>query len=148
MKLAIFESDVMKKFDPNATYVDLSGCTSLAEVPAFPNATHVDLSGCTSLTEVPAFPNATHVDLSGCTEAIEAWRTKRLVPLLTATGKEVSQVIEKTWKCHNWSNCPMHEVFGVSSVAEVPVPWRGEAAIFVSLFDARLLKAPLDLLAK
>ena len=127
-----------------ATGVDLSGCTGLKAVPEFPNATHVNLTGCTGLKAVPEFPEATGVDLSGCTTLIQKWTAEKLIPLLTAAGKSVSEVLATgCWECHTWSNCPMHAVFGVGSVTEVPSEWRQDAGIFVRLFDSEQLEKPV-----
>ena len=128
---------------PNAKYVDLSGCTALETVPELPNAKYVYLSGCTALETVPDLPNAEYVDLSGCTGITKKWIDERLVPLLTATGKTVKEILDTgCWECHSWDNCPMHAVFGVRSVSDVPMQWRKDAAIFVPLFDEDLIPRP------
>ena len=107
------------------------------------NAKTVDLSGCTALETVPDLPNAAYVYLSGCTAAAQTWIETNLEPLLRATGKTVSDVIRTgCWDCHEWANCPMHEVFGTNSISGVPKEWRGVAAVFVGLFDAGLIPCP------
>lgn len=107
------------------------------------NATRIYASGCTGLTELTA-PNATRIDASGCTGLVEQFIDKKLIPLLTATGKTVGEVLSSgCWECHQWSNCPMHAVFGVNEIESVPKQWRSDAAIFVSLFDAGLIPCPV-----
>lgn len=63
--------------------------------------------------------------------------------LLQVTGLKLEQVAtEETWTCHNWENCPMRVVFGAKNTSEVPALYRAQAALFVTLFDARLIPQP------
>ena len=48
-------------------------------------------------------------------------------------------VTEEQWACHSWSNCPMHAVFGVERLSDVPAVWRSHAELFIRLFDDRVL---------
>ena len=83
------------------------------------------------------------MDLSGCTNLVEQWQSQRLIPLLTATGKTVEEVLATgCWECHDWTNCPMHVVFGVTEIAKVPKEWQKDASIFVNLFDGKCLVKP------
>lgn len=61
-----------------------------------------------------------------------------IVPaLLVAGGKPLAEVANvDTWKCHSWSNCPMHVAFDATGLEGVPAPWREHAKLFVRLFDA------------
>ena len=67
-----------------------------------------------------------------------------IVPaLLEAGGKPIRDVLGTgCWDCHDWSNCPMHAVFGVNSTGEIPAIWRPHAEVFVRLFDAGQLPKP------
>ena len=73
-----------------------------------------------------------------------AWKTyvEEMVPqLLTITGKPLDDVANPAaWDCHAWSNCPMHAVFGVDGISEVPPLYRAHANLFVQAFDAQLLE--------
>ena len=103
----------------------------------------VDVSWNDEVTELAA-PNATTIYARGCTGLTEAWERDRLIPLLTATGKSVSDVLATgCWDCHSWENCPMHVVFGVNSTEQIPKQWRSDAAIFIGLFDANILAKPV-----
>ena len=124
---------------PNATAIYAIGCTGLTSLEA-PNATTIYARGCTGLTSLEA-PNATAIYASGCPGLTSQWKKTRLIPLLRATGKSVAEVVKIHWECHEWSNCPMHGVFGVKSVSEVPREWQFDASWFVSVFDAAELPA-------
>ena len=116
------------------------------ELPANfdPNATDVCVVNNPGLTSLPELPNATVVTINDCPSLVENWIATRLTPLLTATGKTVEEVVATgCWECHEWANCPMHVVFGVNSVESVPKQWRSQAAIFVHLFDSRLIPCPV-----
>jgi hypothetical protein len=125
---------------PNAEYVYASGCTGLTELAA-PNAKTVYASGCTGLTELAA-PNAKTVDARGCTGLTEYMSGDRLTALLTGGGKTVAEVA-KHWNCHDWSNCPMHAAFGALCISDVPAKFQADAALFVSLFDDKLISCPV-----
>ncbi len=66
--------------------------------------------------------------------------------LLQAGGRSLAEVATpEHWTCHTWTNCPMAVAFGARSLAEVPALYRGEASLFVTLFDAGAL--PLSAIA-
>ena len=127
---------------PNAETVDASGCTALTALD-LPNAKTVDARGCTALTALD-LPNAETVYASGCT-ALTAWYTqKRMISFLTGGGKSIEECCgDEHWQCHSWDNCPTRAAYGVSSIGQLPGKWRSEAAIFIGLFDAGLLKNPV-----
>jgi hypothetical protein len=122
---------------PNATIVYATDSTALTTLTV-PNATHVEASGCTALTTLTV-PNATHVDARGCPLLTATWKRDRLVRLLKAGGHDATDVVRNSWGCHDWRNCPMHEVFGVAHISKIPAEWRYDASYFVSVFDAKEL---------
>ncbi len=66
-----------------------------------------------------------------------------LPALLTAGGKPLAAVAtEAAWSCHDWDNCPMRVAFDAKGFVDVPEPWRAQAELFVTLFDAELI--PLE----
>src|SRR5262249_49372931 len=61
----------------------------------------------------------------------------------TAAGKTLEQVLKTgCWDCHEWTNCPMAEAFGVHDLSGVPLLLRPRADQFVQLFDAGLIPRP------
>jgi uncharacterized protein YjbI with pentapeptide repeats len=62
--------------------------------------------------------------------------------LLIAGGKSLAEVVNASWDCHRWDNCPMAVAFSVHSLEDVPPLYAYEAAQFVMLFDAKLLPKP------
>ena len=111
-------------------------------------ATRVDASGCTGLTEL-ALPAATRVDASGCTGLTE-WCERyqqpggRMEQYLTGGGKALAEVCAaEHWDCHDWSNCPTVAAYGARSIGDLPPDRRVEGALFIALFDAGLLRAPV-----
>jgi uncharacterized protein YjbI with pentapeptide repeats len=72
------------------------------------------------------------------------WETylRDVVPALCTAGGVELEVVAQAWDCHSWSNCPMHAAFNVNSIEEVPPLYRGQARLFVQLFDANLIPRP------
>lgn len=69
----------------------------------------------------------------------------RMEKFLTGGGRSLEAVCApEHWDCHEWGNCPTHAAYGASGINGVPEPFRVEAAIFIGLFDARLLQNPLE----
>ncbi|MEI9975066.1 MAG: hypothetical protein WDO73_25250 [Ignavibacteriota bacterium] len=133
---------------PAAKTVDARGCTALTELD-LPAAKTVDARGCTALTELD-LPAAKTVYASGCT-ALTEWCAKyqepggRMEKFLTGGGKSLEVVCApEHWECHNWGNCPTHAAYGTDSIDGLPEEVRNEAAIFIGLFDSRLLRNPLE----
>ena len=105
------------------------------------NDKYVDISYRKDVTELVA-PNAKRVDCRGCTGLIE-WFYPRLIPLLEGGGKKLEDILATgCWECHRWDNCPLHEAYGVYCINDLPQERRSDGAIFVSLFDSRLLPKP------
>ena len=76
-------------------------------------------------------------------ETGETWgeyKTQTVPALLCATGKELKAVIEASWDCHSWENCPMAIAFNVHEISEVPILYRPRANQFIKYFDAGMLK--------
>ncbi len=60
--------------------------------------------------------------------------------LLAADGVALADVVTTEQRaCHEWSNCPMHTVFGANQVKDVPAVWRSHADLFLALFDSKIL---------
>ena len=130
---------------PNAEYVDASGCTGLTELAA-PNAEYVYASGCTGLTELAA-PNAEYVDASGCTGLAEKFQSSGdMEKFLTGGGKTLAEVCApEHWNCHEWTNCPTAAAYnGANCISQLPADKQFLGSLFISLFDAGLLKNPLE----
>ena len=73
----------------------------------------------------------------------ETWKEykEQTVPaLLIAGGKALRDVIEQSWDCHSWENCPMAVAFDVHKVEDVPILYRPRAEQFIRYFDAKMLK--------
>jgi hypothetical protein len=76
-------------------------------------------------------------------ETGETWgeyKTQTVPALLQAGGKELLAVIEASWECHSWENCPMAIAFGVHEAASIPILYRPRAEQFIKYFDAGMLK--------
>ncbi len=125
---------------PAATAVNCEGCTGLTSLD-LPAATTVDCEGCTGLTSLD-LPAATAVDCWGCTGVAENFNL--LVPsLLEAGGRSLGEVLATgCWEYHDWTNCPIHTAFGADDIKGVPQEFRGRAAVFISLFDHKMLRKP------
>ena len=71
-----------------------------------------------------------------------AYNTDVVPALLAAGGRDPREVAAKSWNCHQWTNCPMAEAFGVHDPNDVPPLYREHARLFVQLFDANLIPNP------
>lgn len=73
---------------------------------------------------------------------------EEVVPeLLIGGGKKLEEVAnERTWLCHEWSNCPLHEAYGAKSTADIPARWRPFVYVFVALYDSGAI--PIELVLK
>jgi hypothetical protein len=87
--------------------------------------------------------NLSGANLSGAL-TWEQYLSEVVPALLTAGGKTLAEVLATgCWQCHSWENCPTHAALGANSLAEVPAPWRLEAARFIELFDAGAIPMPV-----
>ena len=94
------------------------------------NLVRASLDGATKLTMTTRLPTG------------ETWKEylDEVVPaLIQAGGKSVS---EKAWSCHEWTNCPMSEAFGIKHEKDVPLLFHPRARQFVQFFDAGLIPMP------
>jgi hypothetical protein len=66
-----------------------------------------------------------------------------LVPALCTAGGKTLEEVAARWDCHNWQNCPMAVAFSVHDLNDIPVLYRREAELFVTLFDAKIIPNPL-----
>ena len=66
-----------------------------------------------------------------------------LVPALCIAGGKTLEEVAATWDCHSWSNCPMHAAFSGNNLNDIPALYRNEAALFIQLFDAKLIPNPI-----
>jgi hypothetical protein len=65
----------------------------------------------------------------------ETYISETVPALLTVGGKALAD-LRPAFACHDWTNCPMAEAFGVHDLNKIPSLYRSEAALFVTLFDA------------
>lgn len=132
-------------YETNEKIVSISNRHDITELSA-PNATRVNCYGCTGLTALD-LPNATEVNCYGCTGLV-AWFAPKIVPLLEGGGKSINEIVASgCWKCHDWTNCPLHCAYGANSIDDLPAERRADGAIFISLFDAKMLACPVAIAA-
>ena len=74
-------------------------------------------------------------------EKWEQYLAEVLPALIKSGGKSVEEVVAKSWNCHEWTNCPMAEAFGVHKESETPILLQPRVRQFIQLFDARLIVA-------
>jgi hypothetical protein len=76
-------------------------------------------------------------------ETGETWKEyrERTVPaLLQAGGKALLDVVNASWECHSWENCPMAVAFSVHQISDIPILYRARAEQFIKYFDAKMIK--------
>ena len=85
------------------------------------------------------------IDESTPIETGETWKEykEQVVPaLLIAGGKALQEVVEQSWDCHSWENCPMAVAFNVHRVENIPIIYRPRAEQFIKYFDAGMISKP------
>lgn len=64
-----------------------------------------------------------------------------VVPQLLLAGERGVEAIRK-WGGHEWTDCPMHIAFDITSPAQAPALLRPRIEQFVQLYDAGLIPQP------
>src|SRR5882757_2856144 len=109
------------------------------------NLSSANLSSANLSSADLSYANLSYANLDDSTpiDTGETWKEykEQTVPaLLIAGGKALRDVIEQSWDCHSWENCPMAVAFDVHKVEDVPILYRPRAEQFIRYFDAKMLK--------
>ena len=136
----------------NLSYADLCGANLSRAYLSGADLSGADLSYADLRYANLSGANLSYANLSGAKEMDSAimpggftfavYKSDLVPALLAAGGRDPKEVAAKSWTCHEWTNCPMAEAFGVHSMADIPPLYREQAQLFVQLFDANLIPNP------
>src|SRR5882757_145544 len=124
----------------NLSYANLSYANLSSANLSYANLRSANLSSANLSSADLSYAN---LDDSTPIDTGETWKEykEQTVPaLLIAGGKALGDVIEQSWDCHSWENCPMAVAFDVHKVEDVPILYRPRAEQFIRYFDAKMLK--------
>lgn len=78
----------------------------------------------------------------------ETWEEYKgqVIPALLKAGSHI--VNKEAWKCHQWTNCPMAQAFGVNDIENIPLLYKPRAEQFIQFFDAGLLDDLADVVCE